>query len=126
MLQVKTHIKESTIPNAGFGLFASQFIPKDSLIWIFNPIVDKVIKVNSLQYLNDIEMKVIKVYAYKQGDEMILCSDNGRYINHSETPNTLDYIDPILGSVTIAKFDIQENEEIFSDYNSFDDEHNEY
>lgn len=124
MLKVKTHIKESAI--SGFGLFASEFIPKGTLIWQLNHVVDKIIYPKDLLLLDDLELKFIDTYAYKEGDKLILCSDNGKYINHSSTPNTLDTIDPILGSITVALVDINEGEEIVSNYESFDDDFAKY
>jgi len=122
MLLVKTEIKQSTIPNIGLGLFAAEFIPKNTIIWAFNHIVDKIIPQNKLIYLEQIERDYLTKYAYRVGTDLILCSDNGKYINHSTNPNVDDFIDIHNRSLTVANRDIQAGEELFSDYSSFDDD----
>lgn len=117
MLLVKTKIKESQI--AGYGLFADEFIPKDTIIWKLNELIDKVIPVSDLDKFTQLERDFLDMYAYREGNNIILCSDNGRYFNHSATPNTIDLIDE-RGSLTIAKVDINIGEELVSDYSSFD------
>lgn len=124
MLKVKTHIKESAI--AGFGLFASEFISKGTIIWQLNPIVDKIIDPGELVHLDELERKFVDTYGYLENGKIILCSDNGRYVNHSKTPNTYDHIDKVLGSVSVADRDIEMNEEIVSDYESFDEDYFRY
>lgn len=123
MLLVKTKLKES--PIAGLGLFADEFIAKDTIIWKFNPLIDKVIPINDLDKFTQLERDFLDMYAYREGENLILCSDNGRYFNHSNNPNTIDLIDE-RGSVTIAKKDIHPGEEIISDYSSFDADFNKY
>jgi uncharacterized protein len=122
MLLVKTTVKESTVPNIGWGLFADQDIPKGGIIWELNTIVDKIIPIVKIQYLTDVEKEYLKKYAYRVGDMMILCSDDGKYINHSDTPNVDDLIDNHDRSITIANREIKAGEELFSNYAAFDDD----
>ncbi len=124
MLKVKTYIKASNI--AGLGLFADQFIPKGTLIWQFNALVDKTIDPEILEHLDELERQFIDTYGYMENGKIILCSDNGRYINHSSNPNTDDLIDTALGSITVAYRDIEKDEEIVSNYESFDAEFSSY
>ena len=123
MLLVKTKIKESAI--AGLGLFADEFIAKDTVIWKLNPLIDKIIPVAEVTKFTALEREFLGKYAYREGDNLILCSDNGRYFNHSVRPNTLDLIDE-RGSVSVAKKDIYAGEELVSDYSSFDADFNTY
>lgn len=124
MLLVKTYIKEAFRDgkSIGFGLFADQDIHEGDIIWRLNRVVDKVIPLRDLPLLNELEQHYLKTYAYREGDKLILCSDNGKYINHSNDPNTLDLIDEDLGSITVAKTFISKDSEIVSDYRSFDDD----
>lgn len=122
MLLVKTTVKESTVPNIGWGLFADQDISKGDIIWEFNHLVDKVIQIDKILYLSEIEKKYLEKYAYRVGDDLILCSDDGKYINHSGTPNVDDYIDTNNRSLTVANRDIKAGEELFSNYAAFDDD----
>ena len=117
MLLVKTKVKQSNI--AGLGLFADEFIKEGTIIWKLNVLIDKVIPITDLDKFSKLECEFLNMYAYREGDNLILCSDNGRYFNHSKNPNTIDLIDE-RGSVTIAKADINAGEEIVSDYSSFD------
>ena len=55
MLQVKTYIYKSLIPNAGNGLFAGEDIKEGTIIWKLNPRIDKIIQINDLILMNDIE-----------------------------------------------------------------------
>lgn len=121
MLKIKTIVDKSTIPNAGNGLYANQDISKGTLIWQLN-LIDKIIPVGILIHLSGQERTYLNKYAYKSGENLILCSDDAKYINHSINPNLEDYIDPKFGSVTVAKYDIKEGEELLSDYSNFDDD----
>lgn len=123
MLKVKTYIKESTIPNGGIGLFAGEDIEKGKIIWQFNPIIDKVISVHDLQYLDEIEKKFINIYTYRENDKLILCTDNNRFINHSETYNVDDTINKFFGSISTANRDIKKDEELLCDYSTFHDDY---
>ena len=116
MMLVKTHLKESTIPGAGLGCFASQFIPKNSLIWLFESSLDRRITEDAFQMFSTIDKEFVSKYAYKHNGTYYLCVDNGRFINHSETPNTFEHKEI---QATLASRDIQEGEEILSDYTQF-------
>jgi SET domain-containing protein len=122
MLQVKTIVKESSIPGAGKGLFADQFIPKGSFVWIWNPIIDKEISTNMLQYMTELEQVFVNKYGYREGNKIFLCSDDAKYFNHSFTPNCIDYYHKTWGGVTEALIDINIGDEITSDYTKFDDD----
>jgi hypothetical protein len=65
-------------------------------------------------------------YSYKNPKTglYVLCADDARFFNHSETPSTEDlYFDnPTEDSegITIAARDLQPDDEITSDYRKFD------
>ncbi len=123
MLLVKTRVRDAYRGDVhiGLGLFADQFIPKGTVIWRFNPVIDKVIPVGELEGLTEIERQFIDTYTYREGDTLVLCSDDAKYVNHSRTPNTDNYENE-MGSVTVARVDINIGEEITSDYRDFDDD----
>ena len=56
-------------------------------------------------------------YGYQPSEEpvYIVCGDNARFMNHSDTPNCDDVDD-----LTIALVDIAEGDEITCDYARFD------
>lgn len=120
MLLVKTKLDLSQI--SGIGLFADQFIAKGTVIWKFTEGVDLKITDERLRELEtEYPLEDLKKYLYrsKSSNLHILCGDDGRFINHSFEPNTLDTSEDDEG-FTIAARDIQPGEEITSDYNGFD------
>lgn len=108
MLVVKTYLDKS--PINGIGLFAGEFIPKGKKIWIFTPKLDLAFK--NVQVKSKHIFDYLHKYCFKHNGHYILCIDDARFINHSETPNADDKTFPY----TIAARDIQEGEEITSDY----------
>ncbi len=52
----------------------------------------------------------------------MLCGDDARFFNHSDTPNCFDFPDE-RGGTTVAARDIDPGEELTSDYASFDANH---
>ncbi len=123
MLLVRTRVRDAYRGDVhiGLGLFADEFIPKGTVIWRFNPVIDREIPVGDLEGLTEIERRFIDTYTYREGDTLVLCSDDAKYVNHSRTPNTDNYENE-MGSVTVARVDINIGEEITSDYRDFDDD----
>ena len=126
MLLVKTRIGLSDI--SGLGLFADEFIKKDTVIWKFTNGVDvrlsdeQLAAVGKEHPLRDLEKYM---YRSKVSAQHILCSDDARFINHSSKPNTIETQEDIEG-YTIASADIQPGEEITSDYSGFDVDFEQY
>ena len=113
MLIVKTYLKE--IKGKGIGLIAGQLIKKGQVVWKHNPTVDIEIKKKEIPK----EAKEFyDTYAVDLGkDKVFLNTDNARFINHSNNPNTKS-----LGNKkdNIAVKDIKKGEEITIDYNEID------
>lgn len=124
MLLVKTKIDVSKIH--GIGIFADQLIPKGTRIWEYREGVDSRIDENFLQTLPEPAKKQMLNYAYKNPRTglYVLCGDDARFFNHSDTPNTddLDFDKGVVQGegITVANRDIQPGEEIVSNYRSFD------
>ncbi|MFA6296533.1 MAG: SET domain-containing protein-lysine N-methyltransferase [Patescibacteria group bacterium] len=113
MLVVKTRLKE--INGKGIGLIADQEIKKGQSVWVFNSVID--IKVNKKDIPKNAE-EFFDTYAVDNGEDYVyLDTDNARFINHSENPNTKS-----LGQFkdTIAVRNIYFGEEITIDYNEND------
>ncbi len=115
MLIVKTFLGSSDIN--GIGCFADEFIPMGSVIWKLEKDFDAVFSVDEFNQLPEIAQIHINHFAYFNEEDggYVLCSDNAKFFNHSSDPNTWD--EP---SLTIAKRDIKQGEEIVSDYFTFD------
>jgi uncharacterized protein len=118
MLLIKTNIKKSEIPNAGMGLFADEFIPKGMLIWKFDPESDKIISMEEFRSMDDKEKSKIRTYGYSTiGSENIKwLMDNGKYVNHSESPNL-----KFISDSSYAIRDIQQGEELTEDYSDYNE-----
>jgi SET domain-containing protein len=116
MLLVKTKLEESKIPNAGIGCFAAEFIEAGTKIWEFSPEIDRVYKQNDLNNLSLLELEFLDKYSYRNNNLYYLCVDNGRFINHSNNPNTKE--DNKI-QATYASVDINIGEEIVSNYCDF-------
>jgi|SRR3989338_5368243 len=115
MLLVKTKIGPS--PIHGIGLFANQDIPKDTIVWSFNPLIDKVLTDKEVATLPIFTQEFIDTYSFFDRGVHILCGDFGIFVNHSENPN--------LGSTANDSFalrDIKKGEELTDNYESYDEE----
>jgi SET domain-containing protein len=113
MLTVKTRLDKSEI--SGIGLFASQVILPGDVVWKMSSI--SVLKISKIQYelLSDIEQKFIKEKDYYWLDDdgnYMIPIDDGRFINHSSSPNLVELDD----NHYIASRKIEPNEELTIDY----------
>ena len=114
MLLVKTILKES--PIHGFGLFAAEPIKKDTLIWEFNSMFDKKVYGGILDMLPLVVKDFIKTYGYLESSGFwVLCSDDARYMNHSDNPTCED-----RNQRDYAAKDIEIGEELTCNYYVFD------
>ena len=112
MLLIKTTLKES--PINGIGIYASEYIPKGTIIWRFSYLIDSYIREADIEDMTELEKEFILKYAYKEKGVHVLCVDNARFMNHSDDANTYE-----TKSETIAKTDIEIGEEITCNYNEF-------
>jgi uncharacterized protein len=121
MLLVKTTLRPS--PIHGIGLFADQFIPQGTRIWEFTPGVD--VKLSAAFVANAPEplksWLATHIYLSRTSHTYILCSDDARFFNHADHPNTASR--EVVGEeevVTMATRDIQPGEELTDDYRTFE------
>ncbi len=122
MLLVKTYLAESGIH--GIGLFAAQRIRKGTVVWRLDPTLDLELTEAQIEALAPHARDQIRKYTYLDlvRGSYVLCGDDARFFNHSDEPNCHDF--PAAdGGTTVAARDIDEGEELTSDYSSFDAEH---
>jgi SET domain-containing protein len=114
---VKTYLDKDNF--GGIGLFAGEFIAKDTLIWELQEDFDKVINKEDFVNLSIpmVQKKFFLRYAYEMNGKMVLCNDDARFANHSNEANTFDK--------QFANKDIQKGEEIFCNYFEINDEFSE-
>lgn len=116
MFTVATVVKAS--PIQGVGVFAAQFIPAGTVIWDFTPGVDWKLTPHEISSFPQPFQALLRRYCYlDENGVYILCGDNAKFMNHSESPNCDDG-----GSRTSAIRDIQIGEELTCNYSLFDTE----
>lgn len=96
----------------GYGVVATRFIPKGTIIWAFDKL-DREFTPNQISQLAEIYKDILTKYCFRNSKgNQVLCWDNGRYVNHSFHSNCMttpyDY--------EIAIRDIKEGEELTDDY----------
>jgi SET domain-containing protein len=112
VLLVKTEVKPSEI--SGLGVFATEDIPKGTKIWVFMPGLDILITDELYESVSEPTRSMIDNFAFvcPITNKWILDSDNDRYRNHSDTPNTIQSIN----GYDYAVKDIKVGEELTTDY----------
>ncbi len=123
MLLVRHSLKKSKVH--GLGVFASEPIPKGTVIWRFTPGFDLKFTRRQILSLPEGVQSYLCMYGWKGKNSKRYCValDAGKHINHSETPNCRsEYVDGEDEVITIALKDIRVGEEILEDYSSLEDE----
>jgi hypothetical protein len=89
MLMVETELRQSDIH--GTGVFLLEPVRKGELIWRFDSRIDRVYSEDELAGLPEHMQSFLRTYStwHEATRLWILCGDNGRHFNHSDTPNTL-------------------------------------
>ncbi len=117
MMIVPTYVGPSEIE--GVGIFASAQIKAGDPVWILEEKFDLLLPVNELAFLPDIQRQFIERYGYPhmvRPGIIVLEYDNGRFMNHSDTPNT----DFRNAEIAWALRDIGVGEELTCNYSEFD------
>lgn len=116
MLIVDTYL--SVVEGKGVGLFAKDYIPKDSAYWIRNIAFDKSIPWMELDTYPHRAKAFVCNYGFQEpSGNWYLCIDNARFVNHDAQPNTMNHFNE-QGEMTecTATVDIHPGEEILCDY----------
>ena len=126
MFLYRTEVRIATNSKMGLGLFAKEHIPADSIVWKYVDGVDIKFRIDRLKEFNDAQKEYFKKYAWiekSDAGEEYVCSnaDSSNFINHSNFPNIVN-----TGIFSVAIRDIEVDEEIFINYNSFDTEFDDY
>jgi uncharacterized protein len=116
MLLIRTRLDRSSIH--GFGVFAVESVPKGTEVWRFSPGFDLEREVAVVEAQPAHVRGYFSKYGYidRRLKRYILCIDDARHLNHSDTPNLrCDYALDRYG-VDIAARDIAAGEELTVDY----------
>lgn len=119
MLLVETYIAES--PGMGFGLFSKNPIKEGAVIWEFVDGFDTKVHESGYSLLNDVQKAFVDKYFWKEEDYYYSSCDYSNFQNHSYNPNSIP-----LGDKMVAARDVEANEEILVNYQSFDDDFSSY
>ena len=116
MMKVRCYLGPSVIE--GLGVYTSEPIARGTIIWRFEPDFDQVFRADFPVSQPDHIREFLERYTYVHpwdASLIVLDADEGRFMNHSESPNT-DFSD---GEVGIALRDIAAGEELTCDYAQF-------
>lgn len=118
---VPVEIKKSDIPEAGNGVFAKAPIKKGDIVWEYQSRDCIELTENHFKMLNECRgdksiLKNFLMFSYCEPSlkKILFLSDEGRYTNHSETPNC-----GIHQCNSIALRDIEVGEEIVENYRTY-------
>ncbi len=112
MLLVETYLAPSS--THGIGVFAAEDIKEGTVLWEFTWGVDYVLSQKEFDSLPSKAKDFISEYGYvdrKFMDGIVICADNTRFLNHSDSPNADNSL-----AVAIAKRNIEKGEGITCDY----------
>ena len=119
MLLVDTTVKPSDIH--GLGCFANEPIKKGQELWVYDRRIDIAYNESAVAALPKPIQKYLHNFGYvvmsRQRRYLVLCGDNGKFMNHSDTPNIMNNKDSVNN---MASRDIDVGEELTCDYNLFD------
>ncbi len=120
MLLVRTLVDKSQIH--GLGLFAAERIDEGTPVWRFTPGLDLDLDPSALEIQPALARERLAHYGYIdiRLNRYILCCDDARFINHSETPNLRSDFSLEPHGVDIATRDIMAGEELTIDYRSLE------
>lgn len=96
----------------GYGVVAKKFIPSGTIIWVQNDL-DQILSREEAANLNPELKKKLDIYSFtNKNGEMVLCWDNGKFVNHSFKPSC--FSTPYDFEIAIR--DIYPGEELTDDY----------
>ena len=119
MMTVRCYLAPSKIE--GLGVFCRDDIARGQSIWRHDPLLDLRIPASALASYPPHVREFIERYAYtdmRDASMLVLESDEGRFMNHSPSPNT-DFAGMNEG---YALVDIPAGTEITCNYAEFDDD----
>jgi SET domain-containing protein len=118
-MMVQTELRPS--PIHGIGTFLLEEVKCGELIWRFDSRIDRVFSGAELLEMPDALQSFLKTYSTHHAglDLWVLCGDNGRHFNHSDTPNTRSL--GIAFGDDVAAEDLPAGTELTSDYRTICD-----
>ncbi len=116
MMMMRCYLAPSGIE--GLGVYSTTDINKGDIVWHFDPVLDISIPRQHMQTAPEHVREFLDRYTYDHPtdpERIILDGDEGRFMNHSETPN-LDFSSRDQG---VALADIPAGTELTCNYGDF-------
>lgn len=114
MTHPDTYVKRTHI---GVGLFAARDFKRGEILWLIDDF-DIKIPLHTYKNVNPIQRKKLDTYTYIDFNYRVIVPwDDGKYINHSCSPNASGLLQ--FDNLTVALRDIKKDEEIVENYNSY-------
>lgn len=99
-------------PEIGHGVVATQFISAGTITWVLDKL-DREFSPAQFDSLEPLYQNILETYTFRNNKgNLILCWDNGRFVNHSFKSNCLT----TAYDFEIAIRDIQPGEQLTDDY----------
>jgi SET domain-containing protein len=119
MMLCETELRPS--PIHGTGVFLLEPVQAGQIIWRFDSRIDRIYSEAEMLSLPARMQRFIETYStWHDGLRLwILCGDNGRHFNHSDTPNTISH--GIGFGDDVALRDLPAGAELTSDYTTICD-----
>jgi uncharacterized protein len=119
MMMVGTELRAS--PIHGIGVFVTERVRAGDIVWRFDSRIDRVFADDELDEMPDELRQFLRTYStlHRELNLWVLCGDNGRHFNHSDTPNTRSL--GIAFGDDVAAQDIEPGTELTSDYRTICD-----
>jgi hypothetical protein len=96
----------------GYGVVATKLIPRGTITWVQDDL-DQIFTQEQIANLNPFIKKHLDIYSFtNKNGEMVLCWDNGKFVNHSFKPSC--FSTPYDFEIAIR--DIHPGEELTDDY----------
>ena len=117
VLLIKTELRPSTIN--GIGLFVPEPVKAGTLIWKFNPSIDRLVTRGVYEGLPEVARAFIDHFASRiYPDLYLLCGDNARFINYANPPN-IDCKSKHIDAEFFATHDLAAGSELLDNYETF-------
>lgn len=111
MIYPKTELKFIS-EAVGYGVIATEFIPAGTITWALDKL-DRTFTPDDFEAFEPIYQDILETYTFRNNKgNLVLCWDNGRFVNHSFNSNCLT----TAYDFEIAIRDIQPGEQLTDDY----------
>jgi uncharacterized protein len=111
MIHPKTELKFIN-NDIGYGVVATEFIPAGTITWALDKL-DREFSPMDFQTMDSIYQDILDTYTFRNNNgNLVLCWDNGRFVNHSFNSNCLS----TAYDFEIAIRDIHPGEQLTDDY----------